>query len=158
MQWQLVERLIDAWGEGEGAQDAPTSIFVVGDRKQSTTGFATRKSRCSMKSRGKWPPAARPHRTAGHHSQFSGRARAAPFVNARPPRCWALTTWTSVSRMATRMISGTLIGLAPAATDRRCWVSSPSFLDACAGRRHRSRAPLDGTTVRDVRGTHGAAR
>ncbi len=39
LQWQLVERLIDAWGEGEGAQDAPTSIFVVGDRKQSIYRF-----------------------------------------------------------------------------------------------------------------------
>jgi ATP-dependent helicase/nuclease subunit A len=39
LQWQLVERLIDAWGEGEGAEDAPTSIFVVGDRKQSIYRF-----------------------------------------------------------------------------------------------------------------------
>jgi ATP-dependent helicase/nuclease subunit A len=39
LQWQLVECLIDAWGEGEGAQDAPTSIFVVGDRKQSIYRF-----------------------------------------------------------------------------------------------------------------------
>jgi ATP-dependent helicase/nuclease subunit A len=39
LQWQLVERLIDAWGEGEGAHDAATSIFVVGDRKQSIYRF-----------------------------------------------------------------------------------------------------------------------
>jgi ATP-dependent helicase/nuclease subunit A len=39
LQWKLVELLIDAWGEGEGAQDAPTSIFVVGDRKQSIYRF-----------------------------------------------------------------------------------------------------------------------
>jgi ATP-dependent helicase/nuclease subunit A len=39
LQWELVEKLIDAWGEGEGAQDAPTSIFVVGDRKQSIYRF-----------------------------------------------------------------------------------------------------------------------
>ena len=39
LQWQLVERLVDAWGEGEGAADAPTSIFVVGDRKQSIYRF-----------------------------------------------------------------------------------------------------------------------
>jgi ATP-dependent exoDNAse (exonuclease V) beta subunit len=39
LQWQLVEKLIDAWGEGEGAQDAPTSVFVVGDRKQSIYRF-----------------------------------------------------------------------------------------------------------------------
>ena len=39
LQWQLVECLIDAWGEGEGAQDASTSIFVVGDRKQSIYRF-----------------------------------------------------------------------------------------------------------------------
>ncbi len=38
-QWRLVELLIDAWGEGEGATDAPTSIFVVGDRKQSIYRF-----------------------------------------------------------------------------------------------------------------------
>jgi ATP-dependent helicase/nuclease subunit A len=39
LQWQLVEWLIRAWGEGEGAADAPTSIFVVGDRKQSIYRF-----------------------------------------------------------------------------------------------------------------------
>ena len=38
LQWQLVERLIDAWGEGEGVQ-GETSIFVVGDRKQSIYRF-----------------------------------------------------------------------------------------------------------------------
>ncbi len=39
LQWRLIELLIDAWGEGEGASDAPTSIFVVGDRKQSIYRF-----------------------------------------------------------------------------------------------------------------------
>jgi ATP-dependent helicase/nuclease subunit A len=39
LQWRLVELLIDAWGEGEGAADSPTSIFVVGDRKQSIYRF-----------------------------------------------------------------------------------------------------------------------
>jgi len=39
LQWRLVEHLIDAWGEGEGAADAPTSVFVVGDRKQSIYRF-----------------------------------------------------------------------------------------------------------------------
>ena len=39
LQWQLVEMLVDAWGEGEGTADAPTSIFVVGDRKQSIYRF-----------------------------------------------------------------------------------------------------------------------
>jgi ATP-dependent helicase/nuclease subunit A len=39
LQWRLIELLIDAWGEGEGAHDAPTSIFVVGDRKQSIYRF-----------------------------------------------------------------------------------------------------------------------
>ena len=38
-QWRLVELLIDAWGEGEGVADAPTSIFIVGDRKQSIYRF-----------------------------------------------------------------------------------------------------------------------
>jgi ATP-dependent exoDNAse (exonuclease V) beta subunit len=38
-QWRLVELLIDAWGEGEGVTDAPTSIFIVGDRKQSIYRF-----------------------------------------------------------------------------------------------------------------------
>jgi ATP-dependent helicase/nuclease subunit A len=38
-QWRLIELLIDSWGEGEGATDAPTSIFVVGDRKQSIYRF-----------------------------------------------------------------------------------------------------------------------
>ncbi|HEY7473424.1 MAG TPA: UvrD-helicase domain-containing protein [Vicinamibacterales bacterium] len=39
LQWRLVELLVDAWGEGEGIADAPTSIFVVGDRKQSIYRF-----------------------------------------------------------------------------------------------------------------------
>jgi ATP-dependent helicase/nuclease subunit A len=39
LQWRLIELLVDAWGEGEGASDAPTSIFVVGDRKQSIYRF-----------------------------------------------------------------------------------------------------------------------
>lgn len=38
-QWRLVELLIDTWAEGEGAADAQTSIFVVGDRKQSIYRF-----------------------------------------------------------------------------------------------------------------------
>ena len=39
LQWRLIELLVDAWGEGEGAADAPTSIFIVGDRKQSIYRF-----------------------------------------------------------------------------------------------------------------------
>ena len=39
MQWRLIELLVDSWGEGEGVADAPTSIFVVGDRKQSIYRF-----------------------------------------------------------------------------------------------------------------------
>jgi len=39
LQWRLVELLVDAWGEGEGVSDTPTSIFVVGDRKQSIYRF-----------------------------------------------------------------------------------------------------------------------
>jgi ATP-dependent helicase/nuclease subunit A len=39
LQWRLIELLVQAWGEGEGAADAPTSIFVVGDRKQSIYRF-----------------------------------------------------------------------------------------------------------------------
>ncbi len=39
LQWRLVELLVEAWGEGEGAADAPTSIFIVGDRKQSIYRF-----------------------------------------------------------------------------------------------------------------------
>jgi ATP-dependent helicase/nuclease subunit A len=38
-QWRLVDLLIDAWAEGEGVADAQTSIFVVGDRKQSIYRF-----------------------------------------------------------------------------------------------------------------------
>jgi ATP-dependent helicase/nuclease subunit A len=38
-QWRLIELLVDAWGEGEGVTDAPTSIFIVGDRKQSIYRF-----------------------------------------------------------------------------------------------------------------------
>jgi ATP-dependent exoDNAse (exonuclease V) beta subunit len=38
-QWRLVDMLIDAWGEGEGVADGATSIFIVGDRKQSIYRF-----------------------------------------------------------------------------------------------------------------------
>ena len=38
-QWRLVDMLIDAWGEGEGVADGVTSIFIVGDRKQSIYRF-----------------------------------------------------------------------------------------------------------------------
>lgn len=38
-QWRLVELLVNTWAEGEGVADTPTSIFVVGDRKQSIYRF-----------------------------------------------------------------------------------------------------------------------
>ncbi len=38
-QWRLVDLLLAAWGEGEGIVDGPTSIFIVGDRKQSIYRF-----------------------------------------------------------------------------------------------------------------------
>jgi ATP-dependent helicase/nuclease subunit A len=38
-QWRLVDMLIEAWGEGEGVADGATSIFIVGDRKQSIYRF-----------------------------------------------------------------------------------------------------------------------
>lgn len=37
-QWRLVDLLIDAWGEGQGLVER-TSIFIVGDRKQSIYRF-----------------------------------------------------------------------------------------------------------------------
>jgi ATP-dependent helicase/nuclease subunit A len=39
LQWRLIDRLVDAWAEGEGPADEATSIFVVGDRKQSIYRF-----------------------------------------------------------------------------------------------------------------------
>jgi ATP-dependent helicase/nuclease subunit A len=39
LQWRLIELLLGAWGEGESVADAPTSIFIVGDRKQSIYRF-----------------------------------------------------------------------------------------------------------------------
>jgi ATP-dependent helicase/nuclease subunit A len=38
-QWRLIDLLVDAWGEGEGVVEGPTSIFIVGDRKQSIYRF-----------------------------------------------------------------------------------------------------------------------
>lgn len=38
-QWRLVDLLVAAWGEGEGVADGHTSIFIVGDRKQSIYRF-----------------------------------------------------------------------------------------------------------------------
>ena len=39
LQWRLIDLLVESWGEGEGVTDAPTSIFIVGDRKQSIYRF-----------------------------------------------------------------------------------------------------------------------
>jgi ATP-dependent helicase/nuclease subunit A len=39
LQWKLIDLLIAAWAEGQGAADAETSVFVVGDRKQSIYRF-----------------------------------------------------------------------------------------------------------------------
>lgn len=38
-QWRLIDLLVEAWGEGEGVVDGRTSIFIVGDRKQSIYRF-----------------------------------------------------------------------------------------------------------------------
>jgi ATP-dependent exoDNAse (exonuclease V) beta subunit len=38
-QWRLIDLLVEAWGEGEGVVEGPTSIFIVGDRKQSIYRF-----------------------------------------------------------------------------------------------------------------------
>lgn len=38
-QWRLIDLLVAAWGEGQGVVDGPTSIFIVGDRKQSIYRF-----------------------------------------------------------------------------------------------------------------------
>lgn len=38
-QWRLIDLLVETWAEGEGAADAATSVFVVGDRKQSIYRF-----------------------------------------------------------------------------------------------------------------------
>jgi ATP-dependent helicase/nuclease subunit A len=38
-QWDLVMLLTQSWAEGEGAEDTKTSIFIVGDRKQSIYRF-----------------------------------------------------------------------------------------------------------------------
>ena len=83
LQWQLVEHLVDAWGEGEGAADAPTSIFVVGDRKQSIYRFrhaeVTLLDVAASKIEG-----LRPHRTV--RQAITASFRAVPelqaFVNA----------------------------------------------------------------------------
>jgi len=82
-QWRLVELLIDAWGEGEGASDAPTSIFIVGDRKQSIYRFrhaeATLLDEAARKIGGLQP--GRPVRQAITHS-FRAVPELLAFVNA----------------------------------------------------------------------------
>jgi ATP-dependent helicase/nuclease subunit A len=39
LQWRLIDRLVSSWAEGQGVTDAPTSVFIVGDRKQSIYRF-----------------------------------------------------------------------------------------------------------------------
>ena len=71
LQWRLVELLVDAWGEGEGISDAPTSIFIVGDRKQSIYRFrhaeVTLLDDAAQEDLG---AAARPHRAPGDYVQL----------------------------------------------------------------------------------------
>jgi ATP-dependent helicase/nuclease subunit A len=39
LQWQLITLLTESWAQGEGAEETPPSIFIVGDRKQSIYRF-----------------------------------------------------------------------------------------------------------------------
>jgi ATP-dependent helicase/nuclease subunit A len=83
LQWRLIELLVDAWGEGEGAADAPTSIFVVGDRKQSIYRF--RHAEVTLLDEAAARIAAlRPGRSAGRAITTSFRAvpELLAFVNA----------------------------------------------------------------------------
>ena len=54
-QWELIAQLVRSWGEGLGASaDAlPSSIFVVGDRKQSIYGFRDAAVHCRSPRRGR---------------------------------------------------------------------------------------------------------
>ena len=82
LQWRLIELLMDAWGEGEGAADAPTSIFVVGDRKQSIYRF--RHAEVTLLDEAARKIAAlRPGRRSGRRS---------PPVSAPCRSCWRSST------------------------------------------------------------------
>ncbi|HUF48644.1 MAG TPA: UvrD-helicase domain-containing protein [Vicinamibacterales bacterium] len=83
LQWRLIELLIDAWGEGEGVADAPTSIFIVGDRKQSIYRFRHAEVRLLDEAARKIA-ALRPDRPVRHAISHSFRAvpELLAFVNA----------------------------------------------------------------------------
>ena len=82
-QWRLVELLIAAWGEGEGAADAPTSIFIVGDRKQSIYRFRHAEATL-LEEAARRIAALRPGRPVRHAITHSFRAvpELLAFVNA----------------------------------------------------------------------------
>ena len=83
LQWRLVELLISAWGEGEGGADAPTSVFVVGDRKQSIYRFRSAEASL-LDEAARHISALRPGRRV--HQVISHSFRAVPellaFINA----------------------------------------------------------------------------
>jgi ATP-dependent helicase/nuclease subunit A len=83
LQWRLIELLIDAWQEGEGLADGPTSIFVVGDRKQSIYRFRHAEVRL-LDEAGRKIAALRPGRTVRQAITHSFRAvpELLAFVNA----------------------------------------------------------------------------
>ena len=82
-QWRLIELLVDAWGEGEGATDAPTSIFIVGDRKQSIYRFRQAESTLldeAARKIGQLRPGPSPRRAITH--SFRAVPELLAFVNA----------------------------------------------------------------------------
>jgi ATP-dependent helicase/nuclease subunit A len=82
-QWRLIELLIAAWGEGEGAADAPTSIFIVGERKQSIYRFRHAEATL-LEEAARRIAALRPGRPVRHAITHSFRAvpELLAFVNA----------------------------------------------------------------------------
>ncbi len=83
LQWRLVDLLIAAWGEGEGVADAPTSVFIVGDRKQSIYRFRHAEVTL-LEEAGRRIAALRPGRPVRQSIQHSFRAvpELLAFVNA----------------------------------------------------------------------------
>ena len=162
LQWRLIELLVSAWGEGEGAADAPTSVFIVGDRKQSIYRFRHAEVTL-LDEAGRRIAGLRPGRTVRQAITTSFRAvpELLAFVNA------LATGMQAASELEERFRYGETdrFPVPPAQPGARRdgqpvvgLVALPTMAASAAAVAGEIRRLLDGTTVRDRAGGSRPAR